>query len=131
MFPRLFSLILLVLLNACGKPAGQPAPVGDHAALEQLAESYRATAQQFPVAVQGMKPQGKRAFVEQVFVHAGYDYSATLAALAAHIDATNPDHRDLAELLVLPRVGLADEQLGEIFSTTEQQALRSLEAALQ
>lgn len=130
MFPRLFLLIFVMLSAACGKPAAPAAPVGDHAVLEQLAEAYHATVDQFPVAPQGMKPQGKRQFVEQVFKRAGYDYTATLTALAAQLDATNPDHRDLAELLVLPRVGLADSQLGEIFSPTEQQALHSLEAAL-
>lgn len=130
MFPRLFLLIFVMLSVACGKPAGQPAPAGDHAALEQLADAYRATAEQFPVAPQGMQPQGKRQFVEQVFVRAGYDYHATLAALAAQMDATNPDHRDLAELLLLPRKGLADEQLGELYTTTERQALLTIEAAL-
>ena len=131
MILRWFFISVLAFLSACDKPAGQAAPVGDHAVLEQLAEAYRVTAQQFPVAVQGMKPEGKRQFVEQVFAHAGYDYPATLAALAANLDATNPDHRDLAELLVLPRVGLADDQLNGLYSSTEQQAIRALDAALQ
>lgn len=127
---RIFIVGLLVLASACGKPAGQPAPVGDHAVLEQLAEAYRATAQQFPVAVHGMQPEAKRQFVEQVFSQAGYDYPATLLALAGRIDATNPDHRDLAELLLLPRAGLSDEQVAKLFSATERQALQTLDAAL-
>lgn len=122
--------VLLALLTACAKPAGQAAPVGDHAVLEQLAAAYRTTAEALPVAPRGMQAPARRQFVEQVFTRAGYDYSATLAALAEVVDATNPDHRDLAELLMLPRAGLADEQMDKLFSERERQALHSLEAAL-
>lgn len=131
MFLRTFLLIFLLLSVACGKPAGQAAPVGDHAVLEQLAQAYRATAEQFPVAVRGMQPEARRQFVEQVFVRAGYDYPATLVSLAGKIDATNPDHRDLAELLMLPRAGLSDAQLEGLFSATERQALHTLDTTLE
>jgi hypothetical protein len=131
MLPRYCLLLVLVgLLVACGKPAGQAAPLGDHAVLEQLATAYRVTAEQYPVAPRAMTPEGKRRFVAQVFSRAGYDYPATLAALAKQMDVTNPDHRDLAELLLLPRAGLADEQVDALFSPAERQALRTLDAAL-
>jgi len=137
MMPRMSSLRLLsvialcvTLLAACGKPALPAAPLGDHAVLEQLAEAYRQTLQEAPTAPRAMRPAGRLIFVEQVFRSAGYDYAATLAALAEGLDAGNTDQRDLAELVSLPFSGLSDAALDEALSGDRLQHARQLRQRL-
>lgn len=131
----LFRLLLVaalgtVLLAACGKSALPAAPLGDYAVLERLAEAYEQTLQEVPTAPRTMRPAGRLMFVEQVFRGAGYDYAATLAALAEGLDAGNKDQRDLAELVSLPFGGLSDAALGEIFSGERLRHARQLRQRL-
>lgn len=115
---RLLSIIALLatLLSACGKPDLPAAPLGEQAVLEQLAEAYKQTLQEYPTAPRSMRPEGRKLFVEQVFRGAGYDYAATLESLAQGLDTSNTAQRDLAELVSLPFSGLSDAALDELLS---------------
>lgn len=110
----------LMLLSACNNDVQKPAPVGDYAALEQLATAYRTVGEQYTMQPQAMHPEGRRDFLRKVFAQAGYSYSATLLAMAdAEVSITNQDHRDFAELLLQPGKGLADADLASIYSADE------------
>ena len=118
---------MAMVLFGCGSEAQKPAPAGDHAVLEQLAEAYRHVSEQFPMQPQAMPPKGRKDFVNRVFAQAGYDYTATLIGLAeTGPSLTNQDHRDLADLLLLPSKGLSDEDLGSIYNADEMLAVRQL-----
>jgi hypothetical protein len=129
---RLLLLLALVLLTACGgKPMGKAAPLGDHAVLEQLADAYRSVRQEYPMSPRSMAPKGRLEFVQRVFQQAGYDYDATLQAMAkAGAQVTNPDHRDLAALLFLPHQGVAEASWADIYSPEELAAIKSIRDAL-
>lgn len=130
---RYFLLLVLCLaLVACGQqlPA-TPAPPGDYAALEKLAAAYRRVGADYPVQPQSMRPAGRKEFVQRVFQSAGYDYSASLLALAGQgLDAANQEQRDLAQLLLLPHRGLDREATRELYSSEELAAIQAIEAAL-
>ena len=125
----LFGLLVSGLVG-CGEALKPAAPIGDLAVLEQLAEAYRQTSEQVPVQPRGLRPEARKQFVQQVFAAAGYDYGATLAALAQGVDAANQQHRDLAELLLLPVSGLADEAAAGLYSASEWQAVRHIRQVL-
>jgi len=118
-----------MLLLACSDNALKPAPVGEYTVLEELASAYRATSEQYPMQPQAMPPEGRRDFLTQVFMQAGYSYSATLLALAdAEVVMTNQDHRDLVDLLLLPGKGISDTELATIYSADELAVVRRLRA---
>jgi hypothetical protein len=120
-----FSMMLL----ACSEGIQKPAPLGEYAVLEQLATAYRTTSEQFSVQPQAMRPESRKEFVNRVFVQAGYSYSATLLAVAnAEVSATNQDHHDLVDLLLLPAKGLADADLASVYSAEELVAVQRLRA---
>ena len=124
-------LASLLFLTACDNGSPKPAPAGDHAVLEKLADAYRSVAQQYPMQPASMPPEGKKKFIKGVFTTAGYSFSATLMAFAKQgVDATNQDHRDLAELLMLPHKGLTDADMATLYSTEELAAIRSIQASL-
>ncbi len=124
-------ILALLVLSACDNGSPKPAPIGDHAVLEQLAEAYRSVAQQYPVQPASMRPAGKKKFIEAVFGAAGYGFSSTLKAFAKQgVDATSQDHRDLAELLMLPHKGLADTDMAALYSADELAAIRSIQSSL-
>jgi hypothetical protein len=127
---RFIAFLVVLLIAACSEPAGKPVPVGDYGALEQLAEAYRAVSKELPVSPRGMRPEGRRQFLERVFAKAGYDYSASLQALSQQMDVTNKDHRDLADLLLMPQTGLADDDLDKVFSPAEVEAVKAIKKAL-
>lgn len=128
---KVILLSLLLMLAACSGQTQPAAPLGDHAVLEQLADAYRATAQQYPMRPKAMPPEGRREFVERVFRTAGYDYSATLLAMAKQgVDVTSAEHRDLAELLFLPHAGISNEAMGELYSEQELAAIYAIQADL-
>ncbi len=104
--------------------------MGDHAALERLADAYRATLQVFPAAPSNLPPAERLRFVRQVFREAGYDYDASLIALAAHGDVEDADQRDLADLLLLPTRGLSNESLATLYHGEGLQAMQGLRRAL-
>lgn len=131
---RLLLLLLLTLplFTACSdKPQGKAAPLGDHAVLEQLAGAYRSVLQEYPMSPRSMAPKGRLEFVRRVFATAGFDYDATLQAMAqGGVQVTNQDHRDLAELLFLPHQGVAEESWADIYTPEELAAVRSIRDAL-
>ena len=128
---RLLAVVLLLVLSACDNAPLKSTPIGDHAALERLAEAYRSVAQEYPVQPASMRPAGKKKFIEGVFTAAGYSFSATLKAFASQgVDATNQDHSDLVELLMLPHKGLADLDMEALYSTEELAAIHSIQSSL-
>ena len=123
--------MLVAVVGCDARPHLPAAPIGDHGVLEQLADAYRTISQQYPVQPGSMRPAGKKEFVERVFATAGYSYTATLMACAQRgIDMTNQDQRDLAELLFLPHKGLADADMGDLYSADELSAIRTIQAIL-
>lgn len=126
--PRLLP-VLVLLLAACGT-ALPPAPIGEHAALEHLAAAYRSSLQTFPTGPGNMRPAGRLQFVRQVFREAGYDYEASLVALAAQWDAADADQRDLADLLTLPARGLSGDGLAALYQGDALNAVQYLRHAL-
>ncbi|NOY63685.1 MAG: hypothetical protein GXP10_11160, partial [Gammaproteobacteria bacterium] len=109
--------------------SGGAAPLGQQAVLEKLAESYVTVSEQLPSSPNMLSPTSKKMFVEQVFSHAGYDYSLTLQALAdASFDPSNQSHKDLVELLFLPHTGKAPAALSDIYSASEVIAIEKITA---
>lgn len=116
-----------LIVSGCDNGNHKPAPIGDHAVLEQLAEAYRSVAEGYPVQPSSMRPAGKKEFVERVFSTAGYHHASTLKAMAVQgADVSNQDHRDLAELLMLPHKGLAERELAALYSSEELAAIGSI-----
>ncbi|KPJ92129.1 MAG: hypothetical protein AMJ53_09990 [Gammaproteobacteria bacterium SG8_11] len=100
-------------LLGCHGDRQPSAPLGERAALEKLANAYETLGEQLPVSPTGLTPQGKLKFVQHVFEQAGYDFSATLQALAqAPPETLGEYHKDMMELVLLPNQGL-DEKASE------------------
>lgn len=98
--------------------------MGELAVLEQLADAYREVAENYPVQPQAMRPKGRMEFIQQVFRTAGYDYTATLLAMAhGDVDTSNQYQRDLADLVLLPQRGLSDSQIKDLYSGPELEAI--------
>lgn len=135
-FPHLVWLTILALLmmglQGCDdSPPRKPVPVGDHAALEQLATAYRSVSGDYPIQPASMKPEGKKEFVERVFATAGYHYGATLSTFAKQgVDVTSQDQRDLTDLLFLPHRGLSDADMQELYTDEELAAILTIQASL-
>lgn len=125
-------LVLLVathLITACGMGAKTdlPAPHGDLATLEKLADAYRDMANTLTQSPVQQIPSDKRAFVEKVFSKAGYSYNATLLALAAdELDPADPRQRDMAELLLFPTIGVNEIDLAKLYPGPELAAVEKL-----
>lgn len=121
---------LLVLASGCTSP-GKPVPPGDRAALEQLADAYRAIAEGLPSNPVNLSVEDRRRFIDTVFREAGYDYSATVSALGkGGLDPNEALHRDLAQLVLLPTTGLADEEIEKIYSAQELTAVARIQDAM-
>lgn len=117
----------LLLASCQPAPPSTSAPLGDYAALENLAEAFRQVSLEYPVQPVSMSPEGRKKFVQRVFSAAGYDYSATLSSVAHQgQDVTNQDHRDLVELLLLPHKGLDEIAWDELYSKTELAAVHAI-----
>ena len=129
---RLFLLALFVAigLSACGgEQPLPPATVGEKPPLERLAKAYEAMSQEVPSNPRSLEPKERLRFVRFVFEKAGYDYDATLKALAeAQPDPMNPYQRDLAELLLLPHRASGWVDPSEVYSTSEQPWVARIEA---
>ena len=124
-------IISIILLAACSGEDFPPAPAGDHAVLEELADAYRKVSQQYPLSPKSMPPAGRREFVERVFRSAGYDYAATLHALAKQgVSPTSQDQRDLVELVFLPHAGISNEAMGDLYSEQELASIYRIQAAM-
>ena len=131
-FQLSLALLLILLLLACNnqKPS-KAAPLGEKQTLEILADSYRKVSARYPTAPMGLHPKAKREFVERVFVNAGYHYSNTLFALSR----INPNeitqyHRDIKQLLFLPKTGLSEEDSKDVYNESERNAIREIEKKL-
>ena len=124
--------VLLIFVSGCSKNSElPPAPIGNIKTLEKLADSYNIVAEGFPMNIQVLPPQQKHEFVAQVFSKTGYDYRATLLAMASSsLDPQNKNQKDLAELLLLPTVGLVNEDIEDLFSDDEIKAINKIEASL-
>jgi hypothetical protein len=131
-FQPIVLLVLVFNLLSCEKAPGKAAPIGDHAVLEQLADAYRKIGQEYPVSPSGMRPAGKKEFVQRVFQKAGYDYAETLKAFAKQgVDVTSQDQRDLAELLLFPSRDLASADWKDVYMSEELAAVKVINAGLQ
>lgn len=130
--PIIIVLSVVCMLSACQpSPPTVPAPLGDYATLELLANAYREVAKDYPVQPHSMRPIGRKQFVQQVFATAGYDYTATLESVArAGVDVANQDHRDLVDLLFLPHQGLNEASWEDFYSDTELAAVQTIRAAM-
>ena len=128
---KYFVICLLIGITIYGCQPDQriAAPLGERAALEQLAGAYESLADQLPLAPTELAPQGKRKFVEDVFKKAGYDFGFTLSALAqVSQENLTPHHKDMMELLFLPHRGLSKEDREKIYSQQELAAITKIEA---
>ncbi len=121
----------LLLLVACSKPDLPAAPLGERPVLQQLADGYELVAEQLPVSPRKLPPAERRKFLETVFREAGFDYNATLTSAAAGaLDPANQHHRDLVELLVLPTVGISQDDIAGFYSTEELAAIQAIEMTM-
>ncbi|NOZ54054.1 MAG: hypothetical protein GXP08_13145 [Gammaproteobacteria bacterium] len=117
---------LLLFLHACDNTSQHQsaAPLGEIIALQALEKSYNAALNALPTTPIKLKPSFRRKFVEKVFQDAGYNYSATITALAnTPITAINQHHKDLKELLFLPHYSLDFDQVKDIYSEEERAAI--------
>lgn len=131
-FQPIVLLVVAFNLLSCEKAPGKAAPIGDHAVLQQLANAYRKVEQVYPVLPTGMRPAGKKEFVQRVFKMAGYDYGETLKAFAKQgVDTTSQDQRDLAGLLLLPSRDLAEADWKDVYTPEELAAVKIIDAGLQ
>jgi len=129
----LMLLLVAGLLNFAGCGSSHQnqhgaAPLDDKKALEQLAAAYEKASESIPVSPVQLRSEARKQFVEQVFNEAGYNYSATLQALAK----TNPEaitqyHKDMKQLLYLPHYGIPFEEVKQIYSEQEIQAIQRID----
>lgn len=129
-------VVVIALFSGCGdKPAAtQAVPLGDKAALEQLADSWEGLSEKRLAASPASLPGDERKrFLEQVFADAGYNYTATLKEMAVQgIDKGNNEQIDLAELVLLPHRTQRGTPMdpADIYSIEELQAVAAIERSL-
>ncbi len=128
-------LAVVVLFSGCSSKPAAPvaAPLGDNAVLEKLAASWKKLSDnKLAVSPASLPGDGRKKFLEEVFVGAGYDYSATLKQLASQeFDKGNKLYRDMAELLLLPhRNAQVPMDPAQYYTIEELQAVAALERAL-
>ncbi len=116
------------LVSGCSEHKNQtmtkPVPLGDKQALEQLAIAYRALSSKLATTPNGLRPEGKRLFIENVFQDAGYNYNLTLLQMADQgVDFGVQLHKDLAELVILPQSGVNKKELTSFNSQSEIKAI--------
>lgn len=130
---RIWLLALVLIVAGCGGDGPTvPAPIGDRAALERLAEHYEEISAQLPVSPPGLQAKGRKEFVERVFEASGYQYAATLHRMAeGGWDTNDQNARDLAQLLMLPHHGMtAEENIDDVYSPEELESMRKLQGML-
>ena len=124
-----FLAVILVLwsFSACTRNNQPPAPLGEKAVLEKLADAFKHEANRIAWSPQHQTPSAKRDFVENVFATAEYSYDATLAYLAANkLDPGNQLHRDLVELVLFPTVGISLEDIAKIYDHDEFKVIQKI-----
>jgi len=120
-----------LLISGCGNPDNQiskiAVPYGDKQALDQLANAYRSQTSKLATTPNGLRPKAKRRFIELIFQIAGYNYSLTLLQVSQqNIDFNIQLNKDLAELLLLPQMGIKQEDLSSFNSEAEIKAINIL-----
>ena len=122
------------LLCACSTSdePGKPVPIGDKAALQQLADEYTKLAQDVPVSPMRLPPSQRKDFVVKVFAASGYSYSSTLHRMAAGgWDTDDQNAKDLVELLFMPHTNIASDQgLEGVYSQQEMADVRKVQKML-
>lgn len=124
------SLLLCVLCLSCSSDQDAPAravAIGEIQDLERIADAWREVAESWPSSPMQLPPQGRRQFLEQVFERAGYGYSASLIQTGqGRLDPFNKEHKDLAELLLLPGRDLATAELASVYRREELAAVETI-----
>ena len=117
---RVYYVFLLVILAACQNEIRPAAPLGERASLDKLASAYETLSEPLPVSPTGLTPSGKLKFVQKVFAQAGYDFDATLQALAqTPPQALTAYHKDMMELVLLPSQGLSEQDTGALYGDAQ------------
>lgn len=99
--------------------------------LEQLADAFRDVADNLPTNPARMPPEGRKEFVQLVFSKAGYDYHATLTALASEgLDPNNKLHRDLVELVFFPTAGVSPADVRRLYDGPESVAIEHIKKVM-
>lgn len=138
--PRLMAISLIVVmyisLAACQPQqqatTGLAAPRGEQRVLEQLADAFRDAADSLPTSPGSLPPEGRMEFVELVFSKAGYDYHATLTALASEgLDPNNALHRDMVELVFFPTAGVAPNDVRKLYGEAEAAAIEHIKRVIE
>jgi|GEM_PF-1029295 len=130
------GLALVLMSVACSQPEAElvPAPLGDRAVLEKLADAYTAVSdQRLGVSPMSLPGDERHKFVVEVFSRAGYDYSGTLRMLAmGDFDRNNQLHKDMVELLLMPHRNqkMAKMPAAKIYTGEELMDVATLERLL-
>lgn len=134
--PKSLAVLLftLALASCSADPELGPAPAGDRAALERLADAWKKVSDSaaYGTNPRNMAPEDRKSFVVTIFRQAGFDYTATLHQLAtAKINAQDTLIKDLAQLIMLPHANSEQPvRLEDIYSTAELTDIRALEVKL-
>lgn len=128
---RAAILALCMTMVACtGKEVPtQPVPIGDRAALEQLATAYEKLSENLTASPWGLSPDDRKNFLERVFAASGYNYSATLHQLArGGWDPNDKNAKDLVELVFMPHTDVhSGDSLKGVYSEQEQADVRKVQ----
>jgi hypothetical protein len=125
------GLLSLAACSTADEP-GVPAPIGDHAALQRLAEEYTKLAQDMPVSPTRMSPDKRKDFVVRLFAASGYSYSSTLHQMAGGgWDVNDQDAKDLVDLLFMPHTHIDPTQgLEGVYTEQELADVRRVQKML-
>ena len=133
-FLALITGFAVLTLVACSSDDAllAAAPLGERPVLQNLADAYTDVSnKRLTVSPMTLMGKERRDFLVRVFTEAGYDYSATLRALAMDYDKTNKLHKDLAGLVLMPHRNLAiKSQPAEIYLPGELMDVATLERLL-
>ena len=125
-------LAFAITFTACNSSSSDSypaAPLNDEQALKNLAAAYETVAETIPSNPAQLRPSARKKFVTQVFTKAGYSYFETLNDLAK-IPAGSPTqyHEDMKQLLFLPHYRVNFDDIKEIYSDQEIQAILAIES---
>ena len=123
--------LLLLVLTACS-PAdepGKPAPIGDKAVLQHLADEFNKLAKNQPFSPLRLTPSKRKDFVVKVFAASGYSYSSTLHRVAqGGWDVNDQNAKDLVDLLFMPHHNMDPSQGMEgVYSEQEMADIRKIQ----
>ncbi|WP_455201318.1 hypothetical protein [Kaarinaea lacus] len=103
------------------------AVLNDKETLEKLASAYETVSGTIPVSPINLRPSARKKFVEQVFTEAGYNYSTTLYALSKVPSyAVTQYHKDLKQLLFLPHYKVEFDEIKDIYTNEEINAIETI-----